>query len=54
MTIARSFSVMRSLSHSLANKLLHAPTRALHEAGPDERDELQRLLTRAYRLRKQG
>lgn len=47
-------AVMRSLSHSLANKLLHAPTRALHEAGPDERDELQRLLTRAYRLRKQG
>ncbi|HKO87764.1 MAG TPA: glutamyl-tRNA reductase [Burkholderiales bacterium] len=44
-------AVLEALSHSLTNKLLHAPTQALHDAGADDRDELQRLLARLYELR---
>ena len=46
-------AVLEALSHSLTNKFLHAPTQALHDAGVDERDELQRLLARIYELRDQ-
>jgi glutamyl-tRNA reductase len=44
-------TVLDALSHGLTNKLLHAPTQALHEAGSDERAELQRVLARIYELR---
>ncbi|HKY01272.1 MAG TPA: glutamyl-tRNA reductase [Burkholderiales bacterium] len=44
-------AVLEALSHGLTNKLLHAPTQALHEAGAAEREELQRVLARIYALR---
>ena len=47
-------AVLEALSHGLTNKLLHAPTQALHDASAIEREELQRLLTRVYRLDEQG
>ncbi|HLU76449.1 MAG TPA: glutamyl-tRNA reductase [Burkholderiales bacterium] len=43
-------AVLEALSHGLTNKLLHGPTQALHDAGPAEREELQRMLARIYRL----
>jgi len=32
------------------NKLMHAPTEALHEAAADERRPLAEMLARLYRL----
>jgi glutamyl-tRNA reductase len=43
--------VIEQLSHTLTNKLLHAPTHALSHAGGDERDALKSLLARLYDLR---
>jgi glutamyl-tRNA reductase len=43
--------VIEALSHGLTNKLLHAPTQALHDAGGPERDELGTLLARVFHLR---
>ena len=42
--------VMEQLSHTLTNKLLHAPTHALSHASPEEREELSATLARLYRL----
>ena len=44
-------AVLEALSQGLTNKLLHAPTRALNETGPDERHELAATLARLYRLK---
>jgi glutamyl-tRNA reductase len=44
-------AVLEALSHGLTNKLLHAPTQALHEAGGDERAGLAETLSRLYHLR---
>jgi len=43
--------VVELLSQSLTNKLMHAPTAALHEGTQAERDELQRVVERIYQVR---
>jgi len=43
--------VLELLSQSLTNKLMHAPTAALHEGTQAERDELQRMVERIYQVR---
>lgn len=42
--------VLEALSHSLTNKLLHAPTQALNQAEGAERATIARLITRLHRL----
>jgi glutamyl-tRNA reductase len=43
--------VLESLSQALTNKLLHAPTAALHDAKEAERDELIRACERIFSIR---
>ena len=43
--------VLEALSHGLTNKLLHAPTQALHEAAGDDRNELAGAVDRLFRIR---
>jgi glutamyl-tRNA reductase len=43
--------VVEALSRGLTNKLLHAPTQALHDAAGPQRDELGGLLARVFQLR---
>jgi len=42
--------VLEALSHSLTNKLLHAPTHALNHASSDERDQCARYISQLYGL----
>ena len=42
--------VLDQLSHSLTNKLMHAPTQALNSVQADERDALVAALTRLYEI----
>jgi len=42
--------VLEALSHGLVNKLMHAPTQALHDTAGDERRALAELLARLYRV----
>jgi glutamyl-tRNA reductase len=42
--------VLEALSHGLANKLMHAPTQALHDAAAEERQALADMLARLYRV----
>ena len=43
-------AILEALSHGITNKLLHAPTRALHQG--DEGDEhFRELVARLYHLR---
>lgn len=44
--------VIEQMSRALTNKLLHAPTHALHHISDDERDSLARLMSRIYDLPK--
>ena len=46
-------AVIEQLSHALAAKLTHAPTRALAHARDDEREQLAELLTRLYQIPRQ-
>jgi len=41
---------LEALSQGLMNKLMHAPTEALHEAAADERKPLAEMLARLFRL----
>jgi glutamyl-tRNA reductase len=41
---------LEALSQGLMNKLMHAPTQALHDAGGEERRALAEMLARLYRL----
>jgi glutamyl-tRNA reductase len=41
-------AVLESLSQGLTNKLMHAPTQALHGAEAGERDRLQGLISRLF------
>ena len=43
-------AVIEALSHGLTNKLLHAPTQALHDAAGAERNELGALLRHIFHL----
>jgi len=43
--------VLEMLSQSLTNKLMHAPTAALHDGAEVERDALQRMVERIYQVR---
>jgi len=43
--------VLEALSHGLTNKLLHAPTQALHESDADARAQAREILARIYNLR---
>ena len=43
-------AVIEHLSHSLAAKLVHAPTHALSHARDEEREQLAQLLTRLYQI----
>jgi glutamyl-tRNA reductase len=43
--------VLESLSQSLANKLIHAPTQALNETAGEEQRALAEVLARVFRLR---
>ena len=43
--------VIEALSQGLTNKLMHAPTQALNEAGGEERRALAETLARLFRLR---
>jgi len=42
--------VLEALSHGLVNKLMHAPTEALHDTVGDEQRALAELLARLYRV----
>lgn len=42
--------VLDALSHTLSNKLLHAPTHALSHASRDEREQIARLVSKLYGL----
>src|SRR5207244_2717383 len=42
--------VLDALSQALVNKLLHAPTQALHDTAGEERRALAEMLARLYRL----
>ncbi len=42
--------VVEMMSHGLTNKLLHAPTKALHDADTDERASLAAAVQRLFRL----
>lgn len=42
--------VLDALSHTLSNKLLHAPTYALSHASRDEREQIARLVSKLYGL----
>jgi glutamyl-tRNA reductase len=42
--------VLEALSQGLVNKLMHAPTQALHDAAGDEQRALAELLARLYRV----
>ena len=44
-------AVLEALSHGLTNKLMHAPTQALHDAPADERGALRELVARLFHLR---
>ncbi|MGE0875083.1 MAG: glutamyl-tRNA reductase [Burkholderiales bacterium] len=44
-------AVLEALSQGLTNKLLHAPTQALHDAAADERERLAEAAARLFRLR---
>jgi glutamyl-tRNA reductase len=44
-------AVLEALSHGLTNKLVHAPTRALHDAPAGERSALRELVARLFQLR---
>ena len=44
-------AVIEALSQGLTNKLMHAPTQALNEAGEEERRALADTLARLFRLR---
>jgi glutamyl-tRNA reductase len=44
-------AVLEALSQGLTNKLMHAPTQALNEAGEEERRALADTLARLFRLR---
>jgi glutamyl-tRNA reductase len=43
--------VLEALSHGLTNKLLHAPTQALHESDGEARERARDVLARIYNLR---
>jgi glutamyl-tRNA reductase len=43
--------VLEALSHGLTNKLLHAPTQALHDTGGDEGRALTETASRLYRIK---
>ncbi|MCX7961744.1 MAG: glutamyl-tRNA reductase [Burkholderiales bacterium] len=43
-------AVLEALSHGLTNKLMHAPTQALHDATEEERRTLAGTLARLFRL----
>jgi glutamyl-tRNA reductase len=43
--------VLEALSHGLTNKLLHAPTQALHESDAGARAQARDILARIYNLR---
>ena len=45
--------VIEQLAHALTNKLLHAPTHALHHIPDEERDALTKLISRIYDLPKE-
>jgi glutamyl-tRNA reductase len=42
--------VLESLSHALANKLVHPPTHALSHARAEDREALEQLLARLYQI----
>lgn len=45
--------VIEQMAHALTNKLLHAPTHALHHIPDNERDALAKLVSRIYDLPKE-
>jgi glutamyl-tRNA reductase len=45
--------VLDQISRALTNKLLHAPTHALHHVSDEERESLARLINRIYGLPKE-
>ena len=44
-------AILESLSQGLTNKLLHGPTQALHDAGGDERSQLQQFIAKIFQIR---
>jgi glutamyl-tRNA reductase len=44
--------VLEALSQGLANKLMHAPTQALNEAGDEERSQLTETVARLFRVKR--
>ena len=42
--------VLEAMSQGLANKLLHPPTQALHEAAGEERERLSETVARLFRV----
>ncbi len=44
-------AVLESFSQGLTNKLLHGPTQALHEAGGEDRSQLQQFIAKIFQIR---
>ena len=44
-------AVVESLSQGLTNKLLHGPTQALHDAGGEDRSQLQQFIAKIFQIR---
>ena len=44
-------AVLESFSQGLTNKLLHGPTQALHDAGGDDRTQLQQFIAKIFQIR---
>lgn len=44
-------AILESLSQGLTNKLLHGPTQALHDAGGDDRTQLQQFIAKIFQIR---
>jgi glutamyl-tRNA reductase len=44
-------AVLESFSQGLTNKLLHGPTQALHDAGGEDRSQLQQFIAKIFQIR---
>jgi glutamyl-tRNA reductase len=44
-------TVLESFSQGLTNKLLHGPTQALHDAGGEDRTQLQQFIAKIFQIR---
>ena len=48
------YKVLEALSHGLANKLMHAPTRYLNQADGEHKAEVGQIVQQLFNLPRQG